>query len=101
MKSLPVKVGVILIGLIMFGYAEVRGEDWKLYEDNELFSSYYDAQSITHLSKNIVRVWARNSWTEKGVIDMVGSLGKKFMNVRHSELLWEINCVEKSTIIYQ
>jgi len=29
MKSLSVKFGVILIGLIIFGYAEVWGADWK------------------------------------------------------------------------
>jgi hypothetical protein len=31
MKSLSVKLGVILIGLAIFGYAEVWGEDWKFY----------------------------------------------------------------------
>jgi hypothetical protein len=95
MKSLSVKLGVILVGVAIFGYAEVWGADWKLYNSSEKFMAYYDAQSITHPSKNIVRVWASNSWTEKGVRDMVGSLGKKFMDVRHSVLLWEINCVEK------
>ena len=31
MKSLLVKLGVILIGLTIFGYGEVWGEDWKLF----------------------------------------------------------------------
>jgi hypothetical protein len=31
MKSLSVKLGVILIGLIIFGYAEVWAEDWMFY----------------------------------------------------------------------
>ena len=31
MKSLLVKLGVILIGLAIFGYAEVWGADWRLF----------------------------------------------------------------------
>jgi hypothetical protein len=31
MKSLPFKLGVILIGLAIFGCAEVWGADWKLF----------------------------------------------------------------------
>jgi len=30
MKLLLVKLGVILIGLAIFGYAEVRGADWNV-----------------------------------------------------------------------
>jgi len=32
MKSLLVKLGVILIGMAVFGYSEVWGEDWKVYD---------------------------------------------------------------------
>jgi dipeptidyl aminopeptidase/acylaminoacyl peptidase len=32
MKSLSVKLGVILIGLITFSYAEVWGADWKIFD---------------------------------------------------------------------
>ena len=76
MKSLSVKLGVILIGLAIFGCAEVWGADWKLYSSNELYLGYYDAQSITCPSKNIVRVWVKWDCTEKGVIEGGGSLGK-------------------------
>ena len=95
MKSLLVKLGVILIGLAIFGCEEVWGADWKLYDSNERFSSYYDAQGITHPSKNIVRVWVRWNYTEKGVMDQVNKLGKKYENLSHSTCLWEINCLEK------
>ena len=77
MKSLSVKLGVILIGLAIFGYAEVWGADWKLYGVHENFSAYYDAQSITRPSKNIVRVWIRWDWTEKGVLDYGGEFWEK------------------------
>src|SRR4030042_6325939 len=85
MKSLPVKLGVILIGLVICGCAEVWGEDWKHYGDDEKFSAYYDVQSITRPSKNIVRVWLRWDWTEKGVIVMCKALDtfgpKEILNI--------------------
>ena len=33
MKSLSVKLGVILIGVAIFGYAEVWGANWKFFEN--------------------------------------------------------------------
>ncbi len=92
MKSL---LGVILIGLAIFGYGEVWGADWKLYGSSEKSLAYYDTQSITRPSKNIVRVWVKITYTEKGVMDTVGSLGKKYEDLSHSIILREINCVEK------
>jgi hypothetical protein len=94
MKSLSVKLGVILIGLLILGNAEVWGADWKLYVTNELYWAYYDAQSITRPSKNIVRVWTKNNFTEKGVLNWVGDLGKKYENLSYTKVLMEINCVE-------
>jgi hypothetical protein len=97
MKSLSVKLGVILavIGLAIFGYTEVWGEDWKLYSDTEMELWFFDASSITQPSKNIVRVWVKMDLTEKGVLDAVEKLGKKYENLKHSIILWEINCAEK------
>jgi hypothetical protein len=95
MKS-SVKLGVILIGLAIFGYAEVWGADWKFYGATENYLNYYDAQSITRPSKNIVRVWIKFDYTEKGVMDWVGDFGKKYENLSHSIDLTEINCIEKT-----
>ena len=95
MKSLSVKLGVILIGLLIFGYAEVWGADWKLYGDSEYYMGFYDAQNITHPSKNIVRVWTRWDYKEIGVIDYVRKFGEEYKNFSFAIGLWEINCVEK------
>jgi hypothetical protein len=96
MKLLLGKLGVILIGLAIFGYAEVWGADWKFYGATENYLNYYDAQSITPPSKNIVRVWIRMSYTEKGVIEWVMDFGKKYENLSHSITFSEINCIEKT-----
>ena len=90
MKSL-FKLGVVLIGLIIFRYAAVWGADWKLYEDNELFSSYYDKQSITHPSKNIVRVSVRVAIKEAAKEQI--AFGEKYINVQYYITLIEYDCV--------
>jgi hypothetical protein len=95
MKSLLVTLGVILIGLAIFGYAEVKGEDWKPLGVHDICLAYYDTQSITRPSKNIVGVWTREDFTEKGVIAQVEKFGKKYENLNHSKTFWEINCSEK------
>jgi hypothetical protein len=96
MKSLSVKLGVVLIGLALFTYAEVWGAEWKLYDSNEDFLCYYDIESITHPSKNIVRVWVKWDFSEKGVMYYMGKFGIKYMSLSHSINLPEINCLEKT-----
>ncbi len=59
MKSLLGKLGVILIfGLAIFGYAEVWGADWKLFDGQESDSKkFYEAESIIVTSEGNIRVW--------------------------------------------
>jgi hypothetical protein len=96
MKSLSVRLGVVLIGLLVFAYAEVWGADWRLYDSNDLKKSYYNAGNIIRPSKDIVRVWVRWNFTEKGVKDTVRSMGKKLEKLEYSISLNEINCSEKT-----
>jgi hypothetical protein len=95
MKSLLVKLGVILIGLAVLGYGEVWGADYKFFGGSESYKGYYDVQSITRTSQNIVRVWTRWNFTEKGITECVKYLGKEYENVSYLLLLEEINCAEK------
>ena len=95
MKSLLGKLGVMLIGLLIFSYSEVWGADWELYYSHEEYLGYYDTQNITRPSKNVVRVWIRWDFTEKGVLAVVGVSGKKYENLSWEVISWEINCAEK------
>lgn len=96
MKSLLGKVGVILIiGIVTFGCAGMWGARWRLYDRDDEYIGYYDAKGITHPSKNIVRVWERWEYTNKGVIEKVKELGKKYENINQTTVLDEINCSEK------
>jgi hypothetical protein len=92
---MKLRIAILVFGLIIISIGDVYGADWKLYEYNEKFLAYYDAQSITRLSKNIVRIWLKRNYTEKGVMYMVGNLGKKYENLSYSIILNEINCIEK------
>jgi hypothetical protein len=96
MKSLLVKLGVILLGLLIIGNTEVWGADWKIYCSNDMYLGYYDTQSITRPSKNVIRVWVRWDYTEKGVMYYMGKFGIKYMSLSHSINLPEINCLEKT-----
>jgi len=48
--------------------------------------------SITRPSKDIVKVWIKCEYTDKGVTGMVEELGKKYQNIVETKALQEINC---------
>ena len=55
MKSLLVRF--LCIGLIIFCYAEVWGEDWKLFKKTADAKFYYDKKDVTYLAPGILKVW--------------------------------------------
>jgi len=103
MKSLLGKLGVILIGLAIFGNAEVWGADWQKYEENERVLCFYDAENLTHYdgeslsqpSQNIIKVWVKFEYKDIGLTDpvLVKKFGKKINKLDNSKSLYEINCV--------
>ena len=95
MKSLLGKLGVLCIGLLILGNAEVWGADWMFYGKTYKYSCFYDAKSISHPSDNIVEVSEKQDYTNKGVNFMVEELGGNYRNLSHSITLWEINCADK------
>ena len=78
MKSLSVKCVVIFVGLLMLGHGEVWGADWDTYFGSDFGTFSYDTKHVTRASKNILRVWRRKVYTDKGVTDLVARLGKKY-----------------------
>jgi hypothetical protein len=99
MKSLLGKLGVILIGLSIFGCAKGWGADWIYYGECEFSLHYYDSESISRPSKNIVIVWTKSFYSEKGKIRLqrifTGDetpMSKSIDNVGYSLDLEEINC---------
>jgi len=99
MKSLSVRLGVLFIGFLILGNAEVWGADWKYYGECDLSIHYYDSESISRPSKNIVIVWTKSFYSEKGKIRLkqifTGGetpISKSIDKVGYSLDLEEINC---------
>ncbi len=96
MKSLFSKLRVILIiGFAIFPSAEVWGEDWKFYTQSLYGDYFYDAETITRPSKNIVRVWVKVEYSLTGAHEMIRELGKEYKNINYAKVLYEINCSER------
>jgi Surface-adhesin protein E len=95
MKSLLGKLGVILIGLMILGYAEAWGMNWKLFHQDDSGMYFYDMENIIRPSQDIVEGWTKLEYTERGVIEMVIKFGKHYKNLSYSLEFWEINCAEK------
>ncbi len=84
--------GVILVGFIIITYAEVRGEDWRLYWEDPFAKYYYDSDKIIYPTKNIVRIWQKIDYTINGVAELIARSGEKFRTVSFSTGLFELDC---------
>ena len=101
MKLLSLKGGIML-ALLVFGYTEVWGENWQFYANSNFGECYYDAESLIHPSKDIVRVWTKVIFNEQSVIvtEMVipllmRSTSTEKLGVTHCLVLTEYNCMER------
>jgi hypothetical protein len=97
MKSQSVKLGVVffVIGFTIFGYAEVRGADWKYLYADENYSFFYDWQSINKTSTGSILVWEKMVPTQKTKEEKVKKSEPKFQNWDYTLLLEEIDCTER------
>ncbi len=104
MKS-PVKLKVIIlvVGLAIFGCAGRRAADWKLFAETQadIGIIYYDAASITHPSKDIVRTWVRLVYSKDGVALQVKDLGKRYEDLSYTLSLLEVNCAAQKNRVLQ
>jgi hypothetical protein len=98
MKSLWRKSGVLLgiIGFVVIGYAEGWGVDWKYYGTNEDGSYFYDTESITRPSKNLVEVWVQSAYSPQSISHWVKEGGQSFQDLDFTLISLELNCVERS-----
>jgi len=112
MKSLSVKVGVIIISILLFVIGchmiAVKTEfpksvKWKHYNENEDAHYFYDTENIRWVSKYVVRVWTSMEYTKKGITNInetarkehSGKFKNKYRRIAFGIGLSEINCEEK------
>ena len=103
MKSLSIKLGIIFIGLVIFGCAGKRAPNWRLFAETQadIGVIYYDAANTTHPSKHIVRTWVRLVYSNQGVALQVKELGKRYEDLSYTLILWELNCVGQKNRVLQ
>ncbi len=89
------RIILVFIVFIIFGYVEARGEDRMFYGGNDKYTCFYDLESINRLSHDVVRVSDYQYYTKGGKDLMIRELGEKYENLSHTMTLWEINCAEK------
>lgn len=92
---MKLQIAILVFALIIISMGDVYGADWSLYASDKDGSYYLDAQSITRPSKNIVRVWEKWNFTEKGVMHLLEKFGEKYQNLSHTIFLNEVDCIEK------
>jgi hypothetical protein len=95
-SSAKMAVFAILIGFNIFFCAEVWGFHWKYYGTNEEGTYFYETESVTRLSQQIVRVCVQSIYTEEGVSHWVKWGGEEFRRLEFTLIFSELNCVEKS-----
>jgi len=80
---------------------EARAVDWVFYAEAKSGGDvyYYDPQSIKRVSKDLVRVWEKTSYSEKGLQNAIKEFGPKFAGLSYSVTLNEYNCSEKKVCI--
>lgn len=103
MKSVIGKLIIIVaMGLLFFGNAEVWGENWKpLRPSKDGDSNYYDADSITRPSKDIVKGSVKTVYSPKSVNREVEKLGPNYKELSHRIVLWDMKCSEKKVAFLQ
>jgi hypothetical protein len=95
MKSFSVKLEVVFLVLVsIFVCAETRAENWKSFASTPSGSFYYDFDSITLVSKNVIKVWTQQVFSPEGIGRMVEAFGPKFNNLHHQAVQFEIDCAE-------
>ncbi len=93
MKEVSVWLGMIFVGLLIYGYGEVFGADWRYFAENELGKYFYDAENVRQSPHHIAGVWVREISSPKSVNDAVSRFGKQYSDLGHMNVLWEIDCL--------
>jgi len=104
MKSLSIKLGVVLIGLSIFGHTELWGADWKYFTTGADGTFYwYDVQGVTYHPNRVIQVWIKKvkademmGMVKSGAKITASELEQMTLERSYERSLIEIDCVEKT-----
>ena len=88
-----------IFGFIVFFFStESQAEEWILFSRSPLDSfAYYDKQNIKLVSKDVVQVWTKISYSEKDAQDWIKKWGPIYKDLNYTIALREYNCSEKKS----
>ena len=92
MKSLSVKLEVLLIGLAIFGCAGMREAHWIFFSSTDLYEGFYYVTKSHLLYKGTVRAYIKLEYTKKGTGEYVKAFGRDYENLSYSLQYWEFDC---------
>jgi hypothetical protein len=83
-----------LIVFIFLNYVNAEGADWILLGKSYIGTAYYDRASIKQLSKNIIRVSVKYTYSSEGVKEFRAAFPEVNMyeTISYSLYVYEINC---------
>ena len=90
---------LLVFGLMCVMCEEVSATDWRLYARSEFGLYYYDAEDVSHLFNNLVRVRQKLVLNDRGITNLVRELGEEYENVKEIITLREIDCTGKKSHI--
>ena len=91
------KIILTTIALMLLSSAGYGVADWKLIGTSWETDYYYDPQSVSLLSQDIVRVWMKKIYGEKTVKEYIKGVGPEFKELSYDLSLIEFNCSEKKS----
>lgn len=89
----------LVLGLMFETFSEISAADWRFYARSDFGLYEYDAEDVSHLSKNFFKVSQKLVLNERGSTNLVRELGKEYGNVKEIITLREIDCIGKKTRI--
>jgi len=87
----------LVICFAIIGYEDGWAIDYRMFEENDEGVFYYDAQSITHTSKDTVKVWIKETFRGPGARTLSRDLGQHYEKLDHSVFQKELNCKDKTS----
>ncbi len=97
MKSLCLTIFVVIC-LALIGYEHgwaAWAIDYRMFGENDEGVFYYDTQSVTHPSKETVKVWIKETFRGTGAHILSRELGQHYENLDHSVFQEELNCKDR------
>jgi len=102
-RNMRKKYGVILVVIgymVLLGYAEGWGADWKFIKKNSEGGVLdIDVASISHQPNNIMRASLKLTHSKESVAEWVKQLGKDYKDFSYSIYSAEYNCTERKSRI--